>query len=132
MTVNGVIRKSMLLSASTILLLLLFAATPSFGLTVNHDVPAVGTYSEVSLFDETSIARRAMQEDVLDTYYSFYCFNNTAHNNPLMYPIYKRLTFKNSYSRIYPDTCRTSFTYPCPTCRVDGTMKVFQCKYQTR
>ena len=75
MTVNGVIRKSMLPSASTILLLLLFAATPSFGLTVNHDVPAVGTYSEVSLFDETSIARRAMQEDVLDTYYSFYCFN---------------------------------------------------------
>ena len=74
MTANSVIRKLMILSASIIFLSLTFAATPSFGLTVNHDAPAVGTYSEVSLFDKTSIARRAMQEDVLDTYYSFYCY----------------------------------------------------------
>lgn len=132
MTANSVIRKLMILSASIIFLSLTFAATPSFGLTVNHDLPAVGTYSEVSLFDEISIARRAMQEDVLDTYNSFYCFNNVAHNIPLKDATYKRLTFKNSYSRIYPDTCRTSYIFSCPTCKADGLMKVFQCNYQTR
>jgi len=47
MTANSVIRKLMILSASIIFLSLTFAATPSFGLTVNHDAPAVGTYSEV-------------------------------------------------------------------------------------
>lgn len=56
----------------------------------------------------------------------------TRHNIPLKDPTYKRLTFKNSYSRIYPDTCRTSFIYTCPTCKADGVMKVFQCNYQTR
>lgn len=132
MAVKSVIRKLMLSSASTVLLSAFLAVTPSFGLTVNHDVSITASYAEVSLFDEISLARRAMQEDVLDTYYSFYCFNNVAHNIPLKDPTYKRLTFKNSYSRIYPDTCRTSFVYTCPTCKGDGLMKVFQCNYQTR
>lgn len=132
MAVNSIIRKLMLLSAPTVLLLAFFAVTPSFGLTVNRDASITASYTEVSLFDEISLARRAMQEDVLDTYYSFYCYNNVTHNIPLKEPTYKRLTFKNSYSRIYPDTCRTSFTYTCPTCKGDGVMKVFQCNYQTR
>ncbi len=74
MAVKSVIRKLMLFSASTVLLSAFLAVTPSFGLTVNHDVSITTSYAEVSLFDEISLARRAMQEDVLDTYYSFYCF----------------------------------------------------------
>lgn len=132
MAVKSVIRKLMLFSASTVLLSAFFAVTPSFGLTANHSMSTSASYTQASLFDELSMARRAMQEDVLDTYCSFYCFNNVGHNIPLKDPTYKRLTFKNSYSRIYPDTCRTSFIYTCPTCKADGVMKVFQCNYQTR
>ena len=41
MAVKSVIRKLMLFSASTVLLSAFLAVTPSFGLTVNHDVSIV-------------------------------------------------------------------------------------------
>ena len=54
MAVKSVIRKLMLFSASTVLLSAFLAVTPSFGLTVNHDMSSTAYYAEVSLFDEIS------------------------------------------------------------------------------
>lgn len=60
MAVKSVIRKLMLFSASTVLLSAFFAVAPSFGLTANHSMSTSASYTQASLFDELSIARRAM------------------------------------------------------------------------
>ena len=125
-------RKSIILVLVSTLLIFGFACLTEKASALNS--PAAlqnGQCFALSDFDMLA-SRRAMQEDVLDTYYTFYCYSNRSHSVSVMYPTYKSIVFKNSYSRVYPDTCLSSFSYPCPTCKVDGLMKVFQCNYQIR
>ena len=36
----------------------------------------------------------ALIDSVLDTYSYFYCYSDASHDNPLMYPTYRTITFK--------------------------------------
>ena len=84
---------------------------------------------------EDSVKPLSMIDSVLDTYSYFYCYSDTSHNNPLMYPTYRNITFRNSYSRIYPDECLSDQTlsqFPCPSnINERGLLKTYRCHYKT-
>lgn len=77
----------------------------------------------------------ALIDSVLDTYSYFYCYSDASHDNPLMYPTYRTITFKKGYSRIYPDEClsdQTLTSFPCPSnYNKRGMLKTYRCRYST-
>ena len=74
-----------------------------------------------------------MYDDVLDTYYYFYCWSDSSHNNSLLYPTYTRLSYRTGYSRLYPDEVLNDINgYPCPKNKNHtGLLKRFKCHYST-
>ncbi len=59
--------------------------------------------------------RRVMYDTVLANYTYFYCWDTPSHSEPCLEPEYKQISFKNGYSRIYPDEHLWDDPgFPCP------------------
>lgn len=72
-----------------------------------------------------------MYDTVLANYTYFYCWDTPSHSEPCLEPEYKQISFKNGYSRIYPDEHLWDDPgFPCPHCGHAGLGKRFKCNYQ--
>lgn len=79
----------------------------------------------------TADIQRAYLDDVLDTYYVFYCPQDTSKNLSCYSPKYKTLSYKNGYSRIYPDEEIWYATVVDPKgSGLPGVMKQYRCNYK--
>ena len=78
-------------------------------------------------------AKRSKIDDVLDSYSYFYCYQTSSHDIKLLDPTYRTLTYRNGYTRKYPDTPLYSIEkYPCPIDPThNGLLKRFSCSYET-
>ena len=100
----------------SLLLLLLLSSLPTYANAVpslpddlNRGIAAEAT-SSVS-----PESRSVLLDGVLDTYMSFYCYVNPAHNRREFNQTYKRLYFGHSYTRLNKDLIIGSMNgYPCP------------------
>lgn len=81
----------------------------------------------------TESVSRIYYEQVLDTYDYFICYEDHKYDRPLCNPRYKNLSFKTSYTRVYPDELyNTCLSCPDPGgSGVWGVLKSYKCKYKT-
>jgi hypothetical protein len=94
---------------------------------------------DFSGIDPNGVILRLKYDSVLDTYGYFYC---TVHNGtcgmniPVYNPTYRNISFKNGYSRKYPDTFLTQ-TSNCPRPNSGthtshyGVIRWYKCNYTT-
>lgn len=77
--------------------------------------------------------QRSKIDDVLDSYGYFFCYQTSSHDIKVFEPVYRTLTYRNGYTRKYPDTLLYSIAqYPCPTDPThNGMLKRFSCSYET-
>lgn len=97
-------------------------------------VSAAVTCDSLSMAALSSVgAKRSKIDDVLDSYSYFYCYQTSSHDIKLLDPTYRTLTYRNGYTRKYPDTpLYTIEKYPCPIDPThNGLLKRFSCSYET-
>ncbi len=93
--------------------------------------PLVMEHEHDAVCVEQDVLPCANSESVLNTYQYFICFGNSKHNVAKLHPTYKQLSFKTSYSRVYPDTCTSNEIATCAKCGSTGVLKSYQCRYKT-
>lgn len=77
--------------------------------------------------------KRSKIDDVLDSYSYFHCYADPSHDIKVLEPTYRTLTYRNGYTRKYPDAqLYVIYQYPCPTDPThNGLLKRFACSYET-
>ena len=97
-------------------------------------VATATTFGSLSLTAHSPVeVQRSKIDDVLDSYGYFFCYQTSSHNNKVFEPVYRTLTYRNGYTRKYPDALLYSIAqYPCPTDPThNGMLKRFSCSYET-
>lgn len=82
-------------------------------------------------FAATADVQRARLDDVLDTYYAFYCPQDTSRNINLFHANYKTISYRNGYRRLYPDETIWVGNVNDPNgSGLTGILKQFKCNYE--
>lgn len=101
-------------------------STPAVAAATNPHSLSLAALSSVEV-------QRSKIDDVLDSYGYFFCYQTSSHDIKVFEPVYRTLTYRNGYTRKYPDTLLYSIAqYPCPTDPThNGMLKRFSCSYET-
>lgn len=100
-------------------------------------VPTVSVATTLDSLSLTALSpvevQRSTIDDVLDSYGYFFCYQTSSHDIKVFEPVYRTLTYRNGYTRKYPDTLLYLIAqYPCPTDPThNGMLKRFSCSYET-